>query len=268
MKAMLIDINRCSGCYNCQLACKDEHCGNDWSPISKPQPETGQFWCRIQEEERGKVPVVRVSYTPHFFDNDDELLRTAPECAYRRDDGIVLFDNEAVKGRKDLADRFDGVYWNETLNLPQKCTMCAHLLDSGWTVPRCVDVCATGALRFGDEEEFGSELKDAVQFAEGSRFYYLNLPKRWIAGTLVDKEANEVVIGADVVVKDDNGNIVSTLQTDDFGDFFSESFDKAIYTVAIDVPGFAPLELIADCTQKDVVLGDIFLNPIKENCND
>ena len=28
-KIFLIDVARCTGCYNCQLACKDEHCEND-----------------------------------------------------------------------------------------------------------------------------------------------------------------------------------------------------------------------------------------------
>ena len=27
---MVIDVERCENCNNCFLACKDEHCGNDW----------------------------------------------------------------------------------------------------------------------------------------------------------------------------------------------------------------------------------------------
>ncbi len=30
MKVFVIDVARCNGCYNCQIACKDEHVGNDW----------------------------------------------------------------------------------------------------------------------------------------------------------------------------------------------------------------------------------------------
>ena len=44
MKVFVIDVNECSGCYQCQIACKDEHCGNDWTPYTKPQPEWGHFW--------------------------------------------------------------------------------------------------------------------------------------------------------------------------------------------------------------------------------
>ena len=42
-KTFVIDAAKCSGCYNCQIACKDENVGNDWSPYAKPQPEIGQF---------------------------------------------------------------------------------------------------------------------------------------------------------------------------------------------------------------------------------
>ena len=47
-KAFLIDVGRCTGCYNCQLACKDEHCENDWRPYAAPQPLTGQFWMKVK----------------------------------------------------------------------------------------------------------------------------------------------------------------------------------------------------------------------------
>jgi Fe-S-cluster-containing dehydrogenase component len=36
-KVFVHDVSLCDGCYGCQLACKDEHCGNDWTPIAKPQ---------------------------------------------------------------------------------------------------------------------------------------------------------------------------------------------------------------------------------------
>ena len=53
MKAFVIDLSVCNGCYCCQIACKDEHAGNDWSPYAKPQPDTGQFWLGIKEKSQG-----------------------------------------------------------------------------------------------------------------------------------------------------------------------------------------------------------------------
>ena len=61
-KVMIIDLAICNGCHNCQIACKDEHVGNDWSPIAKPQPDTGQFWNKVIDLERGTVPKVQVTY--------------------------------------------------------------------------------------------------------------------------------------------------------------------------------------------------------------
>jgi len=55
MKAFVIDVARCNGCYSCQIACKDEHVGNDWTPYTKPQPDTGQFWLKQNEFVRGTV---------------------------------------------------------------------------------------------------------------------------------------------------------------------------------------------------------------------
>ncbi|NTU89170.1 MAG: oxidoreductase, partial [Actinobacteria bacterium] len=63
-KAFLVDVNKCVGCRNCQTGCKDEHCGNDWSPIAKPQPLIGQFWLKVNEYERGNRPHVKVTYLP------------------------------------------------------------------------------------------------------------------------------------------------------------------------------------------------------------
>ena len=58
--AFVIDVAKCSGCYNCQLACKDEHAGNDWMPYAKPQPLTGQFWCKVTDHVQGTIPKVRI----------------------------------------------------------------------------------------------------------------------------------------------------------------------------------------------------------------
>lgn len=259
MKAIVVDLARCNGCFNCQIACKDEHCGNDWSPIAKPQPQSGSFWCRVDQKERGKVPVVKVAYTPRFFDYDDELLSSAPECTYQREDGIVILDPTAAEGRRDLAEAYEGIYWNDEIKTPQKCTMCAHLLDGGWEVPRCVDACGTGALRFGNVEDFGNELDSAFRFNKGSRFYYLNMPKRWIAGAVVDKPANEVVIGAKVTVLSKKGEQIAVIETDDFGDFMYDQLNETDYLVRIEADGFETVELQADCTEKDVVFGDIFI---------
>jgi Fe-S-cluster-containing dehydrogenase component len=192
---------------------------------------------------------VRVTYTPVFCNHCDScpLLEAAPECVRRDGNGFVLIDPATAQGRIDLVDLcpFGRVYFNEELNVPQKCTGCAHLIDNGWSEPRCVDACATGALRFGDEEDLREEIERALQrdlpaslSKFGSHVFYLNTPRRWIAGTVADRSINEVIIGATVRVFDEGGVEVACLQTDWAGDFRFYDCDRARYRVRIEPEGF------------------------------
>lgn len=257
-KVFLVDIDRCNGCRNCQIACKDEHCDQPWLPYAAAQPMTGQFWMNVKEKERGRVPVVKVSYTPTMCTHcaDAPCKVAAPDAVYTRDDGLVIIDPEKAKGRRDLMDAcpLGVIYYNEEADIPQKCTGCAHLLDDGWSEPRCVDACATEALLFVDEDDprlEGAETLDATA-SFGPRVYYKNLPKRFVVGTLFDSVADEVVIGEKVELVRADGTVAATTTTDDFGDFRFDQVAPEAYTVRI---GQAALD--ADARTLDVVFDDI-----------
>ena len=126
---------------------------------------------------------------------------------YKRDDGLVIIDPVKCTGCRSCVDAcpYERVIWfNDDLNIAQKCTGCAHLLDDGWTEPRCADACPTLAIKYLDETEakeliakgevWRPELKDKVK----PRVYYLGLPKKFIAGTVYDPKEEEVIIGASV----------------------------------------------------------------------
>ena len=136
MKVFIFDLDRCNGCHNCQIACKDEHVDNDWSPIARPQPDTGQFWCKVDEEVCGKTPHVRVNYLPRLCNHCDDApcMKAFPQAVYKRPDGLVIIDPEKAQGVEGLAEScpYGAIYWNGELGLAQKCTGCAHLLDDGW----------------------------------------------------------------------------------------------------------------------------------------
>ena len=255
MKKFLFDASLCNGCYGCQFTCKDEHCGNDWTPYAAKQPVSGQFWCKVEQEDRGAVPEVKVNYKPIMGAQNEAIREYAPEVLMDREDGIIVIDPTKAAGRKDIADKFEGVYWNEELQIPQGCTCCAHLLDDGWTVPRCVDICATLALKWVDEEEIPENAELAF---EGSNMYIMNYPKRWIYGCYVDRAQNEVLIGADAKLIDADGNEVAALKTDEFGEFRFKELDNKAYQVVLSAEGYAPVTLDASTEEKDVVLGDIF----------
>ncbi len=257
-KIFLVDVNRCNGCHSCQIACKDEHCGVDWLPYAAAQPDTGQFWCQVREEVHGSVPKVNITYAPFIGAQTEAVRDYAPEVLMERSDGLVVIEPEKAKGRKDIAKKFEGIYWNEDLQIPQGCTGCAHLIDEGWKVPRCVDACPVGGLRFGDESEFAEELAVAEQLDPQSNVYYLNLPKRWVVGQVVDPSADEVVIGATCRLLK-GGTVVAETVTDEFGDFWFRQVGEASYSVEVSADGFASKSIAADATERDCNVGAVAL---------
>src|SRR5512146_3186785 len=104
--ALLIDLNKCSGCYNCFLACRDEFYGNDYPGYSAAQPLHGQFWLQVQEIERGEYPKPKIAYVvkPCLQCEDAPCLIAAKDgAAYRRPDGIVMIDPDKAKGQEAIA---------------------------------------------------------------------------------------------------------------------------------------------------------------------
>ncbi len=263
-KVFLVDVAHCNGCHNCQIACKDEHCDQAWLPYAAAQPDTGQFWCRVEQQVHGTVPKVNMTYWPVLGAQTQAIAEYAPEVVAEREDGLIVIDPEKAAGRHDIADKFEGVYWNEELQIPQGCTGCAHLLDDGWRVPRCVDACAVGGIRFGEASDFAEELKRAERLDPKSNVYYLNLPKRWVAGQVVDSEAAEVVIGATVSLLSaaGDGEPLATVATDEFGDFWFRQVESAAYRVRVECEGYLTRYADADARGADANVGTIDLYKI------
>jgi tetrathionate reductase subunit B len=269
VKAFIVDVAVCNGCFGCQFACKDEHVGNDWAPIAKPQPDSGQFWMRLDEHIRGSVPHVRMHYVPNpcMHCDDAPCIASCPieGALYKRADGLVVIDTDKCTGCTMCVDKcpYHSIYFNDDLQLAQKCTGCAHLLDGGWEVPRCVDSCPTDALRFGEESEFADLIARAEimmpELGTRPRVYYLNVPKKFIAGTVYDPVEKEVVIGATVTATPAAGGAVS-VATDEFGDFWLKGLETGVYEVSIAAEGFATKVFSAVDTEKDINLGDVPLS--------
>lgn len=273
MKAFLIDIDRCVGCHNCQIVCKDEHCDNSWMPYAQPQPDTGQFWMNVKEYERGQTPKVMVSYVPVLCQHceDAPCMKADPEAVYRRDDGLVIVDPAKAKGARKLVDAcpYGAIYFNEELNIPQKCTGCAHLLDDGWVEPRCVDACAHNALRFGDIEDFADEIGQAEELLPEAHtkplVRYLNLPKRFIGGEIADLEIEECLIGASVTLTNLETGEQMTTTTDEFGDFWFKQIAAAEYQIDVEAEGYLPRQVkdFISTVDEDLNVGTIALYQAK-----
>jgi len=267
-KVFIFDTDKCNGCFNCQIVCKDEHVDNEWEGYAKPQPDTGQFWIQVHEQVRGSVPKVRVNYHVTMCQHCDNApcIAAAPEAAYTREDGLVIIDPDKATGKRELVEAcpYGAVFYNAALDLPQKCTGCAHLLDDGWEVPRCVDACATDALLFGEEADFEdliarSELCCDERASDKPRVYYLNKPKRFIAGVVVDMEADEVLIGASLTLEDTVSGEVLTGTSDDFGDFWFKQIAASSYRLYVEAEGYLTRVVDVDTRNKDANTGPIDL---------
>lgn len=271
-KIFTVDCSICNGCYSCQIGCKDEHVANDWTPIAKPQPEIGHFWFKLNQRVRGTVPKVKVAYRPHFCQHCDN-----PPCAkvcrvdakYKRDDGLVITDPVKCIGCRQCVDNcpYDVIYFNEDLNIAQKCTGCAHLIDGGWKETRCSDNCPTLCIRILDEDsdEAKEFMKDAEQLlpelGTKPRVYFKSIAKKFIAGTLFDPVADEVIIDADCTLtcldKDCKCDKTYTAKTDVYGDFWFENLPDSKFKLEIKAGSKSKVfDEICTC-DADQNLGDI-----------
>jgi molybdopterin-containing oxidoreductase family iron-sulfur binding subunit len=193
---MLIDLTRCIGCDACTVACKQEN----GTPADV-------FFARVLNVEAGKYPDVKRVYLPLLCNHCENpaCLKACPNKAiFRRDDGIVLIDQDRCKGTGAcvsacpygniiLTDK-DNWYLDENEpyekdhvkprikeNKARKCTLCAHRVDEGLE-PACVVACPTTARIFGDLDDPDSKISRYVveQEAETQREPFKLLPE---AGT-------------------------------------------------------------------------------------
>jgi Fe-S-cluster-containing dehydrogenase component len=280
-----VDARMCMACYCCFMACKDEHCGFA-TKLSAAQPMMGQKWIDVREWERGddsrRVKTASVATLCAHCD-DPACAKAAKDGAvYKREDGIVIIDPIKSKGQKAIADAcpIKAVFWNEELEIPQMCTMCAELLDDpeylaylGDTKlkqPRCVEACPNKALYFGDLDDPNSEISKVIAAnrqtppeALGDKktsVKWLNVPTVYLAGTVyLPRELDEVCPGAKVTLTCKETGEVWETETNYFGDWEVEWLPKGrTVDVVIEAAGYAPVRSSA-ATDKDHYLGTAWL---------
>jgi Fe-S-cluster-containing dehydrogenase component len=283
---LIVDVALCQGCNNCLMACKDEHTGNEWPGYSRPQSNHGEGWVQIPCNERGQYPLIDVVYRPTLCTHCAE-----PPCAARskgaiskRVDGLVLIDPARAAGQRELVEScpYGMISWSDESDVAQKCTLCAHLLDAGWTKPRCVQACGPGALSFvveGDAEFAARAAGEGLETlhpgrVEDTGVCYKNLGRYdscFIAGSVAVERGGVVdcAAGAEVALRKvvDSGTAYSdaassaagsgaadagaaplqTAVTDAFGDFKFDGLapNSGVYEIEVALNGSAPVKLSA-----------------------
>ncbi|SHI03848.1 Fe-S-cluster-containing dehydrogenase component [Sporobacter termitidis DSM 10068] len=263
---LVVDLNKCVGCFNCMVACKDEHVGNSWLPYTEKQQKHEEKWINPVKHERGTPPFTDLCYVTEMCQHCAEAPceKTCPDAVHRRPDGIVLLDPEKAKGNPELvkACPFGMISWNEELETAQKCTMCAHLLDAGWKEPRCVQACPLRALSIVrcEDSEFDKlvedqKLKPLYDGNHQPRVLYRNLYRYttcFISGALAYKKDGVEKAAADAAVRLKlDGEILKEVHTDFFGEFKIDRIPKNSGTFEIEglMPGYRPV--CCEVTVKD-----------------
>ena len=249
---LIVDVARCTNCQNCVLATKDEYIGNSFPGYSGPMPAEGADWVVVDKVTRGSGDQVDVSYVPRLCQHcADAPCMRAPggDAIQRRADGIVVIDPIKARGRRELVDAcpYGAIHWNQEQDIPQAWNFDAHLIDQGWTAPRCVQACPTGALSVyrdtpnrhsADSTLAGTEeLRPELHTRPLVRYRNLRRAKtRFLGGTVVHgatDEASDNVPEAAVELKI-QGAIAGRCTTDAFGQFkFEELAEGCNWTISV-----------------------------------
>ncbi|WP_137820569.1 4Fe-4S dicluster domain-containing protein [Pseudomonas sp. 2FG] len=232
---LIINVGRCENCYNCVLAERDEHVGNDYPGYAAPASLADEAPIRILRRVQGAAPMVETTYLPVMCNHCDDApcMKVGGDAISKRADGIVIIDPVKAKGRKDIVRScpYKAIVWNEELQLPQTWIFDAHLLDGGWKGPRCQQVCPTDvfeAVKLDDAAMQAKARQEGLQVLlpklnAKPRVYYRGL-QRWdtcFIGGSVSASVDGVVdcvVGAEITLHQ-SGKQIAVTHSDAFGDF-------------------------------------------------
>ncbi len=153
--AFSVNIDKCTGCKTCQVACKD-----------KNNLPTGIRWRRVFQYEGGEWVKLDGEMIPSgIFEYpvsaacmhcaNPVCMQVCPAAAIsKRADGIVLIDQDKCIGCRycSWACPYGAPQFNAELGVMSKCNMCYDLVDKG-EKPACVESCPYRAMDFGQLED-------------------------------------------------------------------------------------------------------------------
>lgn len=272
---LIISVDRCENCYNCVIAERDEHAGNDFPGYAAPAAAVGESAIRILRRVQGSAPMVETTYLPVMCNHCDDApcMRYAGDAIRKREDGIVIIDPVKARGRKDIVGScpYGAIVWNDEEQVPQNWIFDAQLLDQGWTRPRCQQSCPTDVfetVKLDDAAMQAMAAREGLkvlrpEIATRPRVWYRGL-ERWetcfIGGSVSADMAGvvECVEGAEVSLSH-QGACLARRVTDSFGDFRFDGLpgDASAYRVTVSHPGG---HVWRDCVlSESIYLGELRL---------
>ena len=141
--SIITDLNRCTGCLACTVACKAI---NFWIKTLRIGPNP------IKEGDT--YPNVEMYFLPVQCQHceNPECVKVCPtEASTVREDGTVQIDKSKCIGCQfcAMACPYGVRYLNEEERVVEKCTLCEQRIAQG-ELPQCVAQCGGRARFFGD----------------------------------------------------------------------------------------------------------------------
>lgn len=165
---IVINVDRCTGCFGCEIACKMENSialGERWSKVFTVGPI-------------GEYPNMTRYALPTMCQQceDAPCVHVCPTGASYRDENsnIVLVDKEKCIGCKYcmMACPYGVRSWNKEEMCVEKCTLCGQLTSAG-KLPACVKSCAAGARFYGDLDDPTSDVSVELAKYKSSEIHTL-----------------------------------------------------------------------------------------------
>ena len=154
MKGIFVDIERCTACKACEIACAVEHSSSKslfGAVFEQPSPQK-----RVHVE-----PALAYAYPVRCLHcSDAPCVVACPNGAMTRDveSGVVAVNEDRCQGcfMCAMVCSFGAISAHPTLRVAIKCDQCTERQASGQE-PACVGACPTQALQFGDEEDLAKK---------------------------------------------------------------------------------------------------------------
>ena len=157
---ILIDVDKCTGCHACVVACRQE------SLISSTHPQKGAIEV-LHVGPRGIFPDLNQYFLPTQCNHceDPACLEICPtHASFQMEDGIVLIDHMKCSLCLQCISvcPYGARHFNEQTNRIEKCTFCVHRLKDGQD-PACVSICPAKARIFGNLDDPHSEISRQIE---------------------------------------------------------------------------------------------------------
>ncbi len=159
--AIAVNLNLCTGCMSCEVACKQENdvpLGVYWNCVQRfmqgdAYPDFKQFWLPTMCQQCQEAPCVEVCPVGASYRDGD--------------DNTVLIDEDKCIGCHACisACPYGVRTYVEDTNKVVKCELCHQLTTQG-DKPACVKNCPAGCRFYGDADDPDSDFSKAIANAD------------------------------------------------------------------------------------------------------